>query len=178
MFVLYFTPLIMRGEKIAIRTISCYLSKKGSSAWAGEKEINNAEGRGSVNKLVAQNWFRHFKEGDTSLVDWPKSGRLSFVENEALLEWLIDSQTQTLIYCRQNSVLHKASSIDTAINLALWKDGEMFEIWKKQQTFQSTWYMDDMGILKSSWPDQNENDLEEHTITLINTFSTEFLKFL
>ena len=59
----------MSDEKIAIRTISCYLSKKGSHAWAGEKEINNAESPESVNKLVAQNWFRHFKEGDTSLVD-------------------------------------------------------------------------------------------------------------
>ncbi len=41
---------------------------------------------GTINKYVEQNWFRHFKEGDTSLKDKPKSERPSVVEDEALLE--------------------------------------------------------------------------------------------
>ena len=49
--------------------------EKALRARAMVKEINDVEGQGNVNEHVAPNWFRRFKEGDTSLKDKPKSGR-------------------------------------------------------------------------------------------------------
>ena len=57
----------MSGEKIAIRAILCYLWGERLNAKAVSKKINNVEGPGTVNKSVAQNWCRHFKEGETLL---------------------------------------------------------------------------------------------------------------
>ena len=59
----------MSGEKIADKTILRFLLEKKVSSRAVAKEINEGEGAGTVNELVGQNCFRHFKEGDTSLVD-------------------------------------------------------------------------------------------------------------
>ena len=100
LFILYFTPLIMSGEKI--RAIFCYLWKKGLSSRAVTKKINNVEGPGNVNEQMADNCFRRFKESDTSFKDIPRSGRPFVVEDEALLE--------IVIHCWQNLVPHKASS--------------------------------------------------------------------
>ena len=78
---------IMRGDKIAIRALFHYpCKKKGSSMRAAAKEINDMEGPEIINKCVAQNWFRRFKEGYSSLKDKPRPGRLSPAGDEALLE--------------------------------------------------------------------------------------------
>ena len=37
----------------------------------------DVESQGTVNERVAQNWFRHFKEGEHSLENEPRSERLS-----------------------------------------------------------------------------------------------------
>ena len=66
LIILYFTLLIMSCEKIELRAILCNMWKNGVSARAVTKDINDMEGQGTVNKCVAQNWFRHFKEDDTS----------------------------------------------------------------------------------------------------------------
>lgn len=82
-----------------MRVFLLYLSKKGLRTRAVSKEINNGEIPGNVNELVAQNWFRHLKECDTSLKDKPRSGRSSVIENEHLLEMLehqIGQGTRTL----------------------------------------------------------------------------------
>ena len=42
-------------KKIAIIAILCYLWKKGLCERAVAKEINDVEGRGTINKKVAQN---------------------------------------------------------------------------------------------------------------------------
>ena len=60
------------------------------------KKINAVEGPGTVNECVAQNWFRHFKEADTSFEDNPRSGRPSIEGDEALLE-MIRKQPSTSI---------------------------------------------------------------------------------
>ena len=85
----------MNGEKIAIRAILCYLwIIKELSEKAVAKEINDVEGTGTVNEYVVQNWFRCFKEGDTSHKDKPRSGRPSVVEDEDLLE-MVEQQPST-----------------------------------------------------------------------------------
>lgn len=60
--------------------------KKGLSARAAATEINDVERTGTVNELVAQNWFKDLKEDDTRLKDKPTSGRQSVAENEILPE--------------------------------------------------------------------------------------------
>ena len=47
--------------------------KKKMSRKTAAKEMNNVEGSGTVSKHMAQNRFRRFKEGDTSLEDKSKS---------------------------------------------------------------------------------------------------------
>lgn len=76
----------MADHKLAIRVILRFLWKKGLNARAAAKEINDVEGTGSVNERTAQNWFKRFKEGDTTLQEKPRSGRPSVVDNEVLLE--------------------------------------------------------------------------------------------
>ena len=62
---------------------------------AATKEINNMEGPLTVNKCVAQNWFRHFHEGDTSFEDNPRSERTSIEEDETLFE-MVEQQLSTI----------------------------------------------------------------------------------
>ena len=59
----------MSDEKIAIRANLRYLRKKELSARTVKKEIHNVKDPGTFNKCVVQNWFKHFKEGDTSFED-------------------------------------------------------------------------------------------------------------
>ena len=117
MIILYFTPLIMNGEKIAFKTILCNLWKKLISVSTAAKEINDVEGPGTVNECIAQNDFRRFKESDISLEDKIWSGRPSVAEDKAL-QCLNKIQEQALAHCWQNLVLHKATPINTSIILA------------------------------------------------------------
>ena len=57
----YFIPLIMSGEKIAMRVIFTLPVKK--------KKGQNEERPGTVNDFMAQNWFRRCDEGDTIIED-------------------------------------------------------------------------------------------------------------
>ena len=67
----------MGGKKNAIRDIFRYLLKKGAREAA--KEISEMKGPGTINEYMAQNWFRRFKEVDTTLEDKPKSQKPSVV---------------------------------------------------------------------------------------------------
>ena len=83
---LFFTSLIMNGEKLQLEPFFATCGKKGLSAKAAAKEIYNVKDSGTVYTHVAQNWFRHLKEGEDSLKDKPRSGRPSVVGDETLLE--------------------------------------------------------------------------------------------
>ena len=63
----------------------------------GSDKINDMKGPGTVSKHVAQKWFRHFKEEDTSLEDNSRSGKPSVVEDgsRAWNGW----QAQALVHC-------------------------------------------------------------------------------
>ena len=58
-----------------------------------KKKIIDVKGPGTVNICMAQNWIRHFKEGDTILEDKPRSGRPSVVKDEALLDMVGQQST-------------------------------------------------------------------------------------
>lgn len=60
--------------------------KEVLNAAAAPIEIDDIEGFGSVNEHKAQNWFKHFKAGNTNLGNKPRLGRLSAVNNKVLLE--------------------------------------------------------------------------------------------
>ena len=49
-------------------------------------KVNNMEGPGTVNEHMAHNWFRRFKEGNSSPKDKPRLKRLSVGVVEALFE--------------------------------------------------------------------------------------------
>ena len=72
----------MSGEKLQLGI----LVEKRLSARAGVKEISDVEGPGIVDKHVAENCFKCFKEGNTNFEDKPRSERWPVVENETLLE--------------------------------------------------------------------------------------------
>ena len=76
----------MSSEKIANRGILCYLCTKEISARVSAKEINDTKCPGTDNKHGAQDWFKYFKLGDTSLKNKPRLGRPSVVEDEVLFE--------------------------------------------------------------------------------------------
>ncbi|XP_054706992.1 uncharacterized protein LOC129216802 [Uloborus diversus] len=63
----------MADDKLAIRVILSFFWKKGLSAGAAAKEINDVEVPGSVNERTAQHWFKRFKEGDTTFEEKPRS---------------------------------------------------------------------------------------------------------
>ena len=60
------------------------------------REMNDAEGSGTIDKLMTQNWFWRFKKGDTSHKDKPWSKRSSIVEDEALIK-IVEQQSSTSI---------------------------------------------------------------------------------
>ena len=93
--------------------------EKRLSSRATVKDINDVKNSRTVRESVAQNWFRYFKESDTSLEDISKSGRSSIVKDETLLEMI--EQPGTNIYSRQNSEV-------TSISWALWTDTGILEI--------------------------------------------------
>ena len=64
------------------------------SARAAVKEIIDFEGLRTVNEHVVQNWFRCFKNGDSSLEDKSSSGRPSAVEDEPLFD-ITEQQSST-----------------------------------------------------------------------------------
>ena len=86
MFIFYFTLFIMIGKEMAIRAILHFMWGKKLSARTASREFNDVEDPGTVNKCVAPNWFRYFKEGDTNLKDKLMSGGPSTEEDEALLK--------------------------------------------------------------------------------------------
>ena len=78
----------MKKKKINSSHFILPVEKKRLSARTVTKEINEVEGPENVHERVAPNWFRRFKEVDTSLKDKPKSGRPYIVEDVALLEMI------------------------------------------------------------------------------------------
>ena len=56
----------MADEKIVIRGILRHYWRQGISA---TKKICKIEGPGIVSKTTAEEWFKRFNEGDTSLED-------------------------------------------------------------------------------------------------------------
>ena len=60
-----------------------------------------------LKKCVAQNWFRIFNGGDTSLKDKLKSGRSSVLEDEALLE-MVEKQPSTNTHHHHHHVVPPA----------------------------------------------------------------------
>ena len=77
---------------------------------------------------MAQNWFRCFKEDDSSLEEKSRPGTPRAAEKEACLEMLNDNQSQALLHRRQKLVLWKLQSVHTSISSAMWIDAEIFWI--------------------------------------------------
>ena len=66
----------MNSERITMRAIFSYLCKrKGLSAKAETKEINDVESPGAVNERRAQNAFRQYKKSDKGREDKKKKVR-------------------------------------------------------------------------------------------------------
>jgi transposase len=60
--------------------------KQKLKATEAAKKIHEAEGEGVISNLIAQNWFKRFNDGDTSLEDEPRSGSPVTVNSEFLRE--------------------------------------------------------------------------------------------
>jgi histone-lysine N-methyltransferase SETMAR len=74
----------MSEEKIALRGLLRHYWKKGLSAKAATDQICEVEGTGTVHRNTVAIWFRRFNDGDTSLLDKPRTGRPSEVDNATL----------------------------------------------------------------------------------------------
>ena len=73
---------------------------------------------------MAQNWFRHFKEGETSLEHQPNSRKLVVKENDALLK-MVEQQPSTSTW----SLLAELSPSQSTINQDLYKLGLVNRCW-------------------------------------------------
>lgn len=84
-----------RLPKDFIRVLLLYDFKFGVKAAESSRRICAAFGDGSVSERTAQDWFKRFREGDTSLEDRPRSGRPSVVDDERLRQMVEADQHQT-----------------------------------------------------------------------------------
>jgi transposase len=73
-------------ENLEIRALLRHYWKQNSKATEAAKKICEMEGEGVISNCTAQNWFRRFSDGDTSLEDEPRSGSPVTVDSEALRE--------------------------------------------------------------------------------------------
>jgi histone-lysine N-methyltransferase SETMAR len=71
---------------LEIRVLLCYYWKQNLKATEAVKKIYEVEDEDVISNRTAQNWFKRFNDGDTSLEDEPRSGRPVIVDSEALRE--------------------------------------------------------------------------------------------
>lgn len=81
---------IMSDGKTAIRTILRYLWKKGLSSKAAAEEICSVEGKKVIDRRTASNWFKRFNGGDMSILDRPRSGRQTMVNDKGLKAMVVN----------------------------------------------------------------------------------------
>ena len=81
---------IMSDGKTAIRTILRYLWKKGLSSKATAEEICSVESKKVIDRRTAFNWFKRFNGGDMSILDRPRSGRQSMVNDKGLKAMVVN----------------------------------------------------------------------------------------
>lgn len=74
----------MGPPQSVIRACMLYEFKLGSNAAAAGRKICQAFGEGVVTTRTVQRWFNKFKDGDETLEDAPRAGRLTQVPNEEL----------------------------------------------------------------------------------------------
>lgn len=70
--------------KSLVRGLLLYDFKSGVKAAESSRRICAAFGDGVMSERTAQDWFKRFREGDTSLEDRPRSGRPAEVDDERL----------------------------------------------------------------------------------------------
>jgi transposase len=78
--------LEIKMEKLEIRVLLHYSWKQNLKATEAAKKIWEVEGEGVISNCTAQNWFKRFNYGDTSLKYEPRCGRPVTVDSEALRE--------------------------------------------------------------------------------------------
>ena len=74
----------MELSKHYFRGLLLYDFKSGESATASSRRINAAFADGTMFERTAQDWFRHFHNGNFDLEDSPRSGRPAQVDNDRL----------------------------------------------------------------------------------------------
>ena len=72
-----------------------YDFKSGESAAVSSRRINAAFGDGTMSERTAQDWFRHFHNGNFNLEDSPRSGRPAQIDNDRLRQ-LIEAELKGL----------------------------------------------------------------------------------
>jgi transposase len=89
--------LEIKMEKLEIRVLLRHYWKQNLKATEAVKKICEVEGEDVISNRTAQNWFKRFNDGDTSLEDEPRSGSPVTVDSEALREAVgANSATSTL----------------------------------------------------------------------------------
>jgi hypothetical protein len=76
------------------------------------------EGEGVISNRTAQNWFKRFNEGDTSLKDEPCSGRPVTVDSKALHEAVGANPATSTADCLLNSTFYGCQLFGIFINSA------------------------------------------------------------
>jgi len=67
-----------------IRHILFYYFKKGKKATEAREKLRRVYGRNVVKKRQCQNWFAQFRDGDFSVKDAHRSGRLSKIDDDEM----------------------------------------------------------------------------------------------
>lgn len=106
-------------KKLQLEPLYATCVKKGLSTREEAKRINDVGNSGTVNKRVVKNWFRHFKKGDISPKDKPRSRRPSVVEDESLLEMVGQQPSTSTCTLSVELGQSKTPSINTSIRSAL-----------------------------------------------------------
>ena len=80
----------MNEDKVAIRALLRHYFKKEASAKAAAEQICEVESIGIFYRNTAAIWFKRFNNGDTSLVDKPRPGHSSDLD-EGALQKIVDN---------------------------------------------------------------------------------------
>jgi transposase len=124
----------MRLENyIHLRHILLYHFEKGWKAAESSRDLNELYGDGTISERQAQEWFKRFKSGDTSLEDKPGRGRISDFDDDALLVAVEEDESYTtrilaeMFDVGQATIVRHLKSLGKVWKLAGWVPHELSE---------------------------------------------------
>lgn len=128
--------------KSMIRTCLLYDFKSGVKAAESSRRICAAFGSDTVSERTAQDWFKRFRDGDTSIEDRPRSGRPSQVDEERLKQLVeadphqTSSELAAVLGLSYGTVINHLHAIGKVNKLDQWVPHDLSD-WDRQRRVEA-----------------------------------------